>query len=154
MKKSILFLLLLLSITAIARPKVKYKTYSALKIEFEERARVQLYDSIKYKQELSALPIGGNLTIEITGLTLESANPKNWEYIITYEDQQIFREPGRNKIPNAKYHQGTTYWNGFDMIFLRQKVDSPFTLSLVDKISNKRYDYMVDPVTGKIENLK
>jgi hypothetical protein len=156
MKGLLLAISICFSLAVSAKPKVIYKSYAQLLAEHKERARVQMYDSTTAAGMLAAIPKGGMLEIEITGNSIETGNPKNYEYILFDElGKESKRISGSNIIPSPNTIAGTTFWVSNDVARLDNPSSKPFKFIVVHKIHNERFEYTVDPSKpGVIKGVK
>lgn len=129
-----------------ASVSIEYKSYEHLYDELLARSSVQMWTDEKLQSEASYLPSGGYLMVHVSGSTIASANTKWWEYIVqTMEGEEIYRQQGRDDIPEYTTSQyGTTWWN-IDCISPKIDGQGPFRVYVVDMLFNKRSGFIVYP---------
>lgn len=132
-----------------ANAEVGYKSYSSLLRELNEKSRVQMWSPSKLELEKSYLPKGGMVILRIWGTTIDSANTEWWEYIIQdVKGNLIKREKGDDGIDGIPEHttsrRGTKWWN-IDHVYIDQELFKPFKVFVIDRLSNKRSGFLINP---------
>jgi len=127
-----------------ATASIKYTPYSVIRDEKKKEAETGMWSKERINKSLNALPKGGMVTVDITGITIDQANTANWEYIITTMDDKVIRRvKGERSTPEYTTSQyGTTWWNT-DIIFLSDNIKQPFKFYAVDKITNHRSGFII-----------
>jgi len=129
-----------------ASAKVEYRSPRVLEASLREKAQNELWSTDRLKYELGSIPKGGYILIHISGPTIESANPKWWEYVIhNMQGEEILRQHGENDIPEHSTSQyGTTWWN-IDGIPLSELMPSQFKIYVVDRLRQTRSAFIIYP---------
>ncbi|MFA5834358.1 MAG: hypothetical protein WDA22_12855 [Bacteroidota bacterium] len=131
---------------------IEYEGYEYLLIKLKEQANTEMWSPSEFETNKSELALGGQLIIHISGSDIDNVNTKYWEYIIqTLDGKEIYREKGSDDIPEYYVSRlGTTWWN-IDIVDLRDKLNSPIKVFVIDKLRQKRSSFIIYPKT-KIQN--
>ncbi len=129
-----------------ARTRVEYESYDYMVNDLQEKAKVKMWTQDKIDNEITRLPKGGYILVHVSGITIDAANTKWWEYIVqTMDGKEILRKRGDNDIPEYSTSQyGTTWWN-IDGFSLPVDVGDTFKVYVIDNLSNKRSGFIVYP---------
>jgi hypothetical protein len=79
----------------------------------------------------------GYISVRIMGWTADTANPKNWLFIVQDKNkQEIYRERGSNSIPRGNINDLGSYynttWTNFHIINLKSAVEFPLFLRVIN----------------------
>lgn len=136
-----------------ATAEVEYENYNYMTSELKKKADMQMWAKDRYETELSKLPQGGYVLIELKGITLACADPENWEYSVqTMDGNEILRVKGKHNVPNYRTSEfGTTWWN-IDGFPLTERMTTPLKIYVFSNITNKRSGFIVYPEKIGLQN--
>jgi hypothetical protein len=125
---------------------IEYKSHKQLLLELNNKAKVEMWSADKLQKEESYEPIGGRVIIHITAPTSGYANTKYWVYVVqTMDGEEILRWTGSDDIPNyTTSRNGTTWWNT-DFVYIRQPMNNPFKVYVINTLSETRSGFIVYP---------
>lgn len=128
---------------------IEYESYDYLASKLSAKAKNALWSPDRLKRELKLLPPGGQVVAKVSSVTIESANTKYWEFVVTDLDgKEMQRRTGSNSIANHNTGKYSTEWWNIAVVRLHSPVNVPFKFHVIDNISDKRSTYIVYPNTN------
>ena len=132
-----------------ANCSIEYTGNALMLNDLCEKAKNELWNSERLREEALGLPHGGRITIYIEAKTIGAANTKYWEYVIrTFDDKEILREEGSDEIPEFKTSEFGTIWWNINVVDLQDKVSLPVKVFVINKLQNTRSEYIIYPDKG------
>ncbi|MFH1262477.1 MAG: hypothetical protein V1495_03395 [Pseudomonadota bacterium] len=135
-----------------SKTELEFRSYDSIASEIDTKAKLNLWDKAKTAAEKKWIPKGGLLMLSIERLSIEAANLKYFSVVAVQNGKTLFREDGKESIPEVPHGDGL-WWNlgGFDV---PKKMTSPFTVYVVDNLHDKRYEFLVTPDSTTREIVK
>jgi len=125
------------------RLRVSYSDPEEQRAHLRDEASVQLWPAERLATALAKVAESGYILIDIEGPTIETANPRWFEAVITTEDgAELAREKGPDVIPmNLSAHK---WFSGFS-VALKNKPMAPLKVFVIDTVMNERVVYRLTP---------
>lgn len=129
---------------------IEYKSNKFLVEEVKKKSSINLWDSLKIKEELKYKPIGGYVYCHVYGYTIASANTKYWTCVVFDKNgKEIIRKVGNDNIPNMPTHRENDpsgkMWSNLLLVRLDTNITDFFKVRLIDGLGDKYNDYLVYP---------
>jgi hypothetical protein len=121
-----------------------FYSYEYLKAKEDKRA-----ENAMREPKYNGIPKFGYIQIRIQGWTADTANPKDWLFIVQDKNKnEIYRDYGSNstahgKINNMGKYYTATYWN-LHNIYLKDNYDFPLYLRVVTAFNETAIDIIIE----------
>jgi len=115
-----------------SRSEIAYKSFEYMLADLKD----------KTDGEITKLPPGGCILVNISDETIKSANTKQWKYIVqSLDGKEILRQQGTDYIPNYLDH----FWQNINVIFLKETQQTNFKIYIINTFSNNKSAFAVYP---------
>ena len=130
--------------------QIEYKDYDYIyRRELEKLNNRMASDSEKNKM-MSNIPAGGYIVINIERLTIDTANTRWFEFVVTSGGSEVYRKKGKSNIANTPISNGM--WGNTAIVPLNSKVSSEITLYVIDTILGGRDEFKIGVPTNIQKN--
>jgi len=124
-------------VTGVLIGKAEYLSYKCLVEKERKKAEVEMWNETKLKTKISGLPKGGMVRYNYSSIIVDYS----YEIIVKQNDQIIAREVYKGVA--GYYNNG--WFGGVVHCYLEKPISTPFTVHIIDKISQNRADIKIIP---------
>ena len=118
----------------------EYQNADRLREEAEQRAA-----NMKVPGNVATFPRGGRLLLHISQPSIESANLRNWKFVVRDTSGKILSErQGAYSSPMlpSRYN---TYWTNITAVEIPVDLTAPVVVEVYDQIMGERWDFKIAP---------
>ena len=120
-------------------------SYMELLEELKREAVVQMMTAEEFERKKNAIPLHGQMWVETIAFTLAAANPKYWSVIVEQNGKRVLKQDGVDSVPSFTVWSTSTIWKDYILVSLPKMQPRPFEVYVIDRLSNKRREYIVRP---------
>jgi hypothetical protein len=125
---------------------LKYKSYDYLINEVKNTSKKLKRQQHDIDSAVNAQPAGGYLMLEYQSQASDSADPKNFDYIVQDSSgTTIMTAEGSHSVPENITTQYYTMWKSFDIVPLPEAQHAPFKVAIQSTVFNTITNFIVYP---------
>lgn len=121
---------------------LEYRDYSFMRNAEEVDLQNRMASEEMKKQRLSRIPKGGMLFFTLNNITIETANPNNYEFLIKRGDTVLYRQRGPDRIPDVPPDRSSLWWS-MHVISLPEPILDPITVYVVSTVPSGRDEFTI-----------